>query len=149
MRFRKRSILVLACPLLFMSCQTKTGTGILAGAGVGAAGGALIAGSAGGALVGGALGAFAGGMIGVVLENSDRKIIEKNSPRTLRRIDRGEQLTLGDIKELSKNGLSNKVILEQINSTSSVFCLSEGDILDLESAGVSQKVIQFMIETGE
>lgn len=132
---------------LFSSCQSKTGTGILIGAGIGATSGAIITGSAGGALVGGALGAFGGGIIGVALDHKDRTILEKNSPRILRRIDRGEQLTLNDIKELSQNGLSPNVIIDQIDSTNSVFCLSEADVCDLENADLSPQVINYMIET--
>lgn len=133
--------------LLITSCSTKTGTGILVGAGVGAGTGAIIGGGEG-ALIGGAVGAVAGGLVGAALDEQDRKIMEQRSPQTLHRIDRGEQLSLQDIKNMSRNGLSDDVIINQIKATNSVFNLSSDQIIDLKESGVSQKVINYMVKTG-
>ena len=142
-------IMTLACgTLVLTSCETKTGTGALVGGGLGAGTGALIGGNVEGALIGGAVGAVAGGLVGAALDEQDRKIMEKNSPRTMKRIDRGEQLSINDIKSMSKNGLSDNVIIGQIQATGSVFYLKTDEIIDLKNSGVSQRVIDYMIQTG-
>lgn len=141
--------LLLASLLLFCSCQSKAGTGALVGAGVGVTAGALISHSAGGALIGGAIGAAAGGLVGYALDEQDRKTLQENSPHTLNRIDKGEQLSVRDVKEMSKNGLNDNVIINQIKSTRSVFHLTSREIIDLKNSGVSQRVIDYMIQTGE
>ena len=80
------SMLLLGC--LIVGCQTKTGTGALVGGGLGAGTGALIGGEKG-ALIGGAVGALSGGLIGAALDEQDRQIMERRSPRTVDRMDRG------------------------------------------------------------
>ncbi len=133
---------------LLSSCESKAGTGALVGAGVGAGAGALISGSAGGALIGGAVGAAGGALVGAALDSSDRETLQENSPQTLKRIDRGQQLTLNDIKNMSGNGLSDNVIIGQIQATNSIFYLNSDQIIDLKQSGVSQRVIDYMIQTG-
>lgn len=142
------TIWVISC-LILSSCETKAQTGALAGAGVGALAGGLITGNATGALVGGAIGAAGGGLIGYGMDQQDREVMQQRSPETTRRIDRGEQLSLNDIKEMSRNGLRDDVIINQIKATNSHFYLTTADIIDLKDSGVSQKVIDFMIRTGE
>jgi hypothetical protein len=88
------------------------------------------------------------GCEGKALDSSDRNSLEQESPRTLKKIDTGEQLSVYDIKKMYKAGLSDDAIIGQINDTRSVFYLSSADIVDLKKTGVSQKVIQYMIETG-
>jgi outer membrane lipoprotein SlyB len=133
--------------LIFSSCETKTGTGALAGAGIGALAGGLIGGNATGALVGGAIGAASGALVGAALDEQDRKIMAERSPNTLDKIDRKEQLTLEDIKNMSQNGLSDKVIIGQIQNTESIFHLSTEELIELKKAGVSEAVIDYMIQT--
>lgn len=145
----KRIVLSLvSSALILTSCESKAGTGAIVGAG----GGAIVGGALGGwegAFIGGAVGAAAGGLIGYALDQQDREIMESRSPQTLRKIDRGEQLSIQDIKNMSRNGLKDEVIINQIKATGSIFQLSSDEIVDLKKAGVSQRVINFMIETGE
>jgi len=82
------------------------------------------------------------------LDTSDRNSLEKQSPRTLTKIDNGEQLSTDDIKKMSQAGLSDDTIVSQIHETTSTFYLSSADIVDLKKSGVSQKVINTMIQTG-
>jgi|SRR5579862_8011486 hypothetical protein len=82
------------------------------------------------------------------LDASDRISLEKQSPRTVKKIDNGEQLSTDDIKKMSRAGLSDDTIMNQIYETKSIFYLSSADIVDLKKSGVSQKVINFMIQTG-
>ena len=142
-------LIIASLNLILSSCETKTGTGALAGAGVGALAGGLIGGNATGALIGAGVGALAGGLIGAALDEQDRKIMEKNSPQTLQKLDDKESLSIYDIEAMSKNGLSDNVIISQIQSTKSVFHLTTEQIIDLKKSGVSETVIEYMIESGK
>lgn len=122
---------------LFASCESKADTGAGRGSGMNIASGTLISAAPGDPLISGAS-----------LDNSDRHLLEEQSPRTLKKIDRGEQLSIDDIKKMSKASLSDRVIIGQIQATHSAFYLSTADIVDLKSAGVSQRVIDYMIRTG-
>jgi uncharacterized protein YcfJ len=134
--------------LCLCSCATNTGTGIIAGATVGAGSGALIAGGSG-ALIGGAVGAVGGGIIGAVLDEQDRRIMEKSSPRTVDRMDRGDPLTLNDVIKLSLAGVSDETIILYMKNTGSTYNLSQSQIRRLHDSGVSKGVINYMIESSE
>lgn len=124
-----RRLITIALPLICLtSCESKAGTGALVGAGVGAATGAIV---------------------GAALDSSDRQALDRENPITTRKIDRGEPLSTSDVKKMSRAGLSNEVINNQIDATQSVFHLSSADIIDLKKAGVSQRVINHMIQAGE
>ncbi len=82
------------------------------------------------------------------LDSSDRRSLEKQSPKTLKKIDNGEALSTDDIKKMTQAGISDDVIIRQINATSSTFYLSSADIVDMKKAGVSQRVISYMVQTG-
>jgi hypothetical protein len=99
-------------------------------------------------VVGAAVGAAAGAAIGASLDASDRQAMEKESPRTLNKMDQGQPLSQDDVKRMTKAGLSDRVIIDQIDATKSVFYLSTSDIIDLQKSGVSQSVIDHMIQTG-
>lgn len=82
------------------------------------------------------------------LNRSDRVYLEKQSPQTLKKIDNQEQLTVDDIKKMAHAGLSDDVIISQIDATKSTFYLSSADIVDLQKSKISQRVINYMIQTG-
>ncbi len=102
----------------------------------------------GSALVGGIVGAVSEGIASSSLDNQARLIMEEKSPNTLNKIDRGQRLSLNDIKAMSEAGISDPVIATQITTTGSIFYLTSSDILDLKNAGVSTRVIDVMIQTG-
>jgi uncharacterized protein YcfJ len=133
--------------LIFSGCESKTGTGVLAGGALGAGVGG-IAGGGKGALIGGAAGVIAGGLIGAALDEQDRKIMEQSSPRTVDRMDRGEPLTINDIIKLHEGGVSDDTIIRYIRESKTTYNLSQAQIRRLQNAGVSQRVINFMMETG-
>jgi len=145
---RATIILLILTTCIFPSCASNTGTGVIAGGVIGAGIGG-IAGGGGGALIGGAAGIIAGGLIGAGLDDRDRKIIEKSSPRTVDRIDRNEPLTINDVIKLSQGGVSDDTIIEYMRNTQSSYNLSRTQIRRLEDAGVSQQVIHYMIDTGK
>lgn len=132
--------------LTLAGCESKAGSGALGGAAVGAVAGGFIGGGEG-ALIGGAVGAVGGGLIGYALDQQDREIMERRSPGTLDRIDNREQLSINDIKQMSRNGLSDQTIMNQIDATGSVFYLTTRQIINLKRAGVSEEVIDYMIDT--
>ncbi len=143
------SIIALTIGTLFMTgCESKAGTGSLVGGAAGVGVGALISPTPQGALIGGAVGAATGAIIGASLDSQDREVMQKNSPDTVERIDHGHQLTIDDIKKMSENGLSDNVIIGQIQATNSVYYLSTNEVIDLKNAGVSQRVIDYMVQTG-
>lgn len=130
------------------SCATNAGTGVIAGtvlgAGFGAAGGGTK-----GALIGTATGAAIGTIIGAVLDVQDRKVMEKNSPRTVDRMDRNEPLTINDVIKLSQSGVSDDTILNYMSETSSYYHLSQTQVRRLQDAGVSQRIINTMLVSGQ
>ena len=132
---------------LCSSCSTNTGTGAFSGGGFGAiAGGAF--GGGRGALIGGAAGMIAGGLVGAVLDEQDRKVMERTSPRTVDRMDRGEPLTVNDVIKLSQGGVSDDTIINYMQKTDSSYNLSQTQIRRLQDAGVSQRVINYMVDSG-
>ncbi len=140
------SFIILA-GVLVVGCQTKTGTGALAGGALGAGTGALIGGGKG-ALIGGAVGAVAGGLVGAALDEQDRQVMERTSPRTVHRMDRGEPLTVNDVIKLSQGGVSDETIIHYMQSTESSYDLSQTQIDRMRESGVSPRVINYMIDTG-
>ncbi len=133
--------------LTLTGCQSKTATGALAGGALGAGIGGIVGGGKG-ALIGGGSGIIAGGLIGAALDEQDRKIMERSSPTTLGRMDRGEPLTVNDIIKLHEGGISDKTIIRYIRQTRTSYTLSQAQIQKLQDAGVSQSLIQYMIDTG-
>jgi outer membrane lipoprotein SlyB len=127
----------------------RTATGALAGGAVGAVSGAVIGGphAGEGALIGGAVGAVTGGLIGHSLDQEEQARLRAQAPQTYVRVDQGQPLVPADVKALTRAGVSDEVIINQIRSTHTTYHLSAADIIDLHAAGVSEKVINFMINT--
>jgi outer membrane lipoprotein SlyB len=142
-----RLTFLLFSTVLLTSCATNAWTGVLAGSAIGAGAGGLTAGR-NGALIGAAASAITGGIIGAVLDMQDRKVMEKSSPRTVDRMDRGDPLTLNDIIKLSQSGISDDMIVRYIKDTASTYNLSQAQIRRLQDAGVSQLVIDEMVDSG-
>ena len=142
-----KTISLILIVLIIGSCATNTGTGVLAGGALGAGIGG-IAGGGQGALIGGAAGVIAGGLIGAALDEQDRRVMERSSPRTVDRMDRGDPLTINDVIKLSQGGVSDDTIIRYMHDTGSTYNLSQAQIRRLQDAGVSQRVINEMINSG-
>jgi uncharacterized protein YcfJ len=132
--------------MIVAGCETKTGTGVLAGGTVGAIAGG-VAGGGKGALIGGAVGVVAGGLVGAALDEQDRKVMQRTSPRTVERMDRSEPLTVNDVIKLSQGGVSDESIIRYLQQTGSTYNLSQAQIRRLQDAGVSQRVINYMVDS--
>ena len=133
--------------LIFASCATNTGTAAFTGGLLGAGVGGLAGGKKGG-LIASAAGIIAGGLIGATLDEQDRLVMQKNSPRTVDRMDRGDPLTINDVIKLSQNGVSDDTIMHYMHETLSFYSLSQTQVRRLQHSGVSQRVINIMIESG-
>lgn len=144
---KKIMMSLLLVGFLLVGCATKTGSGALAGTAIGVVTGGIIGGGSG-AMIGGAVGALGGGLVGAALDDQDRKIMEKTSPRTIDRMDRSEPLTISDIIKLSQGGVSDETILRYIRSTNTTYNLSQAQIRRLQQGGVSQRVINYMVDSG-
>ena len=142
--------------MLLTGCQNpdgtynNTGSGVLIGAGAGALTGAAVGGRNHGgqdALIGAAAGAVVGGVIGNSMDREQEARLRAQAPQTYVRVDQGQPLTVSDVKALARAGISEEVIISQINSTHTVFHLSAGEIIDLRDSGVPDRVINYMINT--
>ncbi len=142
-----KSFTLILTSIALFSCESKAGTGALVGGGLGVGAGALISGTPQGALIGGAVGAVSGALIGAALDADDRRDLQQQSPQTLKRVDKGQQLSITDIEKMSQAGISDDKIIGTIQSTGSIYHLSSSDIAELKSAGVSQHVIDYMQQT--
>jgi outer membrane lipoprotein SlyB len=130
--------------------QNNTGSGALIGGAFGALTGAAIGGRhAGGAdaLIGAAAGALAGGLIGNAADREQEARLKAQAPQTYAKIDQGTPLAIADVKAMAKAGISEDVIINQINNSRTVYHLSAADIIDLRDAGVTDKVVNYMIDT--
>ncbi len=56
-----------------------------------------------------------------------------------------QPMSITDVINLAKEGVSDKVIVDQLHATHSTFRLSSDDIITLKKSGVSQRVISAMI----
>ena len=143
-----RYIAVLLATCILGSCGSNTGTGAIAGGVIGASAGGIASGGSG-ALIGGAAGVIAGGLVGAALDEQDRRVMERSSPRTVDRMDRGEPLTINDVIKLSQSGVSDEAIMRYMRETTSTYNLSQTQIRRLQDAGVSQRVINDMLVSGK
>ena len=142
---KKSSILMLGlAATLFWGCESKTGTGALAGGALGVGVGAL-AGGGTGALIGGAAGVLAGGLIGAALDNQDQRNLQKQSPQTYKRVDNGERLSVNDVINLSKAKIDDDKIIDLIQKTDSHYTLNNYQVDRLRDSGVSEKVVNYMM----
>lgn len=137
---KKILALALCSGLVFLAAgcstnKTNVAEGSVIGGVLGAAAGAGIgslSGNAGaGAGIGALAGAVGGGLIGSQMEKKHAQ-------------DAQTQMSIEDIVSLAKQGTSDDVIIQKINSTNSKFSLSPAQINSLKQQGVSQKVINAM-----
>ena len=108
-----------------------------------------------GALIGGAAGALTGSLIGNSMDQQERARHRSvppppptyNPPAPAAATPAVNPTSVEDIKNMSKAGVSDEVIINQIVTTRSIYQLNADAIVDLNRAGVSAKVINYMIGT--
>lgn len=144
----KKLLLITVIAFGFISCESKAGTGAIAGGVLGAGVGGIIGGGQG-ALIGSAVGVASGALVGAALDEQDREIMQKTSPRTVDRMDKHEPLTIHDIIKLSQGGVSDETIIRYIDDTRTTYNLTQAQVNRMKAAGVSRRVINYMINTGQ
>ena len=140
---KRKSLLLGLSFLVLTGCQTANQTN-------GAVGGTVIGGALGlgiGALTrnpgaGLAIGAGTGALVGTAV-GANKDIQEAKAAQAQRDAYAASHppLTLTDIVQLSNNGTSEAVIMQQMATTNSVYNLTAADIQYLQGANVSQRVI--------
>ncbi|MCE0521816.1 MAG: hypothetical protein LV480_02775 [Methylacidiphilales bacterium] len=59
----------------------------------------------------------------------------------------GDDLSLYDIKALSRAGVSDGIILRYLRDRQTVYFLNSDDVTGLRKAGVSQSIVDYMLQT--
>ena len=150
-----KAVTVIGLGGLLAGCTTPSGrpdhtaNGALIGGASGAAIGALADRRAPGvgALIGGAAGLIAGGLIGHSMDQQAEYRARYAPPPAYYPPPPGPPPSIGDIKAMTRSGLSDDVIIGQIINTRAVYNLDANALIDLHNAGVSQKVIAYMVNT--
>lgn len=132
---------LIAISCLSAGCENMSNTakGGLIGGGTGAGLGAL-AGGGKGALIGGLAGGLIGGAVGNDMDQHEKRQLEtrvavaESQPRR-------PPLGVFDVIQLSREGMNEDVLVNQIRSTGSTFQLSTEDVRALQQNGVSSRVI--------
>lgn len=149
MNIQGYAAVVLGGVLVLAGCaenRTRIGEGVGFGGILGAAAGGIIGHQGGhgweGALIGGAAGAAGGAMVGSQMEKQPNVV--EAPPVVASANGPSGNLTMQNIVDMSKQGVSGDTIISQIQSTRSTYVLTADDISYLRSNGVSQRVIEAM-----
>src|SRR5688572_17205281 len=142
-------------------CQSKAGTGALAGGGAGAGLGAIIGHQSGktgqGAAIGAAVGAIGGALIGNEMDKNDRRnhdrqhrasdYSETSEPAERPAAGRSGGVTKEDVVRWTQRGDRDDLIVDRIEQSGTTVRLSSRDENDLRDRGVSEDVIRAMKDT--
>ena len=131
----------LAFVFIVTGCESNK-TRVAEGAGIGGAVGAIAGGILGyqsghpiqGAAIGGAIGAGTGAVVGAQIEKPSQGIQAQAST----------QLTLQQIVDWTKQGVSSDDIIAKIKAANPKYSLTADDLDYLKKQGVSQRVIETM-----
>ncbi len=93
-----------------------------------------------GALIGAAAGATLGGVTGAAVDNHEQKVAAQQQAQR-------RALGLQDVVTLTQNGTSDQIIINEINTSGTVYHLSGDEIVWLKQNGVHDCVIESMQAT--
>jgi hypothetical protein len=124
-----------------------TATGALIGGATGVIIGSMSRDPRAGVVVGGAVGAAFGGLVGHSMDEAQEAELRAQAPKTLERVEQGSQLRVEDVKALVQAGISDELIIDQIQNSKTIFHLTTVNIIDLKNTGASDLVIDYMINT--
>lgn len=139
-----------AMAILLTGCQQtmmSAGKGTLAGAAGGAAFGGLMAGPAGvlgGAIIGAPIGFASGVVAGACSEVAAKGTLKDHN--CSRPSAQDNPLTLEDVRNLSKAGVDDALIVKTITSSNTRFDLKSEDLVSLKNEGVSPQVIDALYQ---
>jgi uncharacterized protein YcfJ len=150
-------IICLGLVLLSIGCQknkTRVAEGAVIGGLLGGAAGGIIGNQSGNAGMGAGIGIAAGAVTGAIIGSHINKPQAKtgqeaevkqeakvNEPAKIAEI---KMLSMQQVVEFTKQGLTDEEIIKKIKDTNSKFNLSQDGIDYLKKQGVSQKVIDVM-----
>ena len=142
---------ILLAAFLSNGCESMSNTakGGLIGGGIGTGLGA-IAGGGKGALIGGLAGTVIGGVAGNSVDQDERREKDHRLAVAEARADAAAApppaapLGMSDVMQMSREGMADNVIINQIRSTNSSFLLSVEDLRLLQANNVSPRVIAEM-----
>lgn len=101
-----------------------------------------------GALIGGAVGAIAGGLLG---KAKDQQIQQHRAYQhhawNARQAQLGRAVTINDVVEMSRSGVSEGVILNQVRTNGVADHIGTHQIIAMHNSGVSERVITAMQQT--
>jgi hypothetical protein len=123
--------------------MNHTETGALTGAGLGGVGGAIVGSAVGRPGVGAAIGAGLGGATGALVGNSEDRHEERQEARAAA-VAQARALGLTDVAQMSRQGVPDDIIINQIRTSPTAFQLSGTDIVWLRENHVSDAVIREM-----
>jgi hypothetical protein len=124
-------------------CQTATGTGAAAGGAIGAGVGGLLSHCPGGAVLGGLIGAGAGALGGSIVDDNRERKAEQAAVAAAAAAT-PPPLSLQQVVQLTQNGTSDGIIIDQIRASGAIYRLRAEDILYLQNNGVREPVIHEM-----
>src|SRR5262249_25234457 len=129
MRMQTLTFAMAASAMLLTGCQypngepNRTANGAMIGGGAGAVTGGGIGGGEG-ALIGAGAGAVVGGVIGNSMDRQQRERLQAQAPQTYARVEQGQPLLVGDIKAMTQAGVSDDVIISQIQASRTIYHLT-------------------------
>ena len=137
---------ILVFVLVVCGCQTNK-TRVGEGAGIGGTVGAIAGGIIGfqsghplqGAVIGGAIGGGTGALVGAQIKKPTQEVASQTPA----------QLTMQQIVDLTKQGVSSDDIIAKIKAANSKYSLTVDDLDYLHKQGVSQRVIETMQVSGK
>ena len=137
---------ILAFVLVVCGCASNK-TRVAEGAGIGGAVGALAGGIIGyqsghpiqGAAIGGVIGGGTGAVVGAQIKKPTQDVADQAPV----------QLTMQQIVDLTKQGVSSDEIITKIKAANSKYFLTADDLSYLQKQGVSQRVIETMQAVGK
>ena len=142
---------LLLCGLLLMpacgcSSMNNTEAGAAGGAAIGGIFGGLIGAATGRPLAGAAIGAGLGGTLGAVDGSAQDRREQRYNNQVAAAVNaqQARQMTLNEIVQMSQQNVPEHLIINQINTTGSVFQLRGEDITYLQQQNVSSRVIAEM-----
>ncbi|MCS7046338.1 MAG: glycine zipper domain-containing protein [Gemmataceae bacterium] len=119
--------------------MNHTERGALLGGGFGALAGTVLGGMSGNPGAGAAIGAGTGALIGGLAGHEEDRREQRLAAAQAR-----NQMSLNDVVQLAQRNVSDQIIINQINSSGSVFNLTSQDVIYLRDQGVSERVIAHM-----
>jgi hypothetical protein len=117
--------------------------GGLGGAGLGALIGSTSGNAGAGAAIGAAAGAITGGLVGGALDDIDAKNRAQIASQIGRPLPPGG-VSVDDVVAMSRSGVDEQLIVNQINNHGMNRTIQPGDLIALQNSGVSTRVISAM-----